>query len=68
MLFLAVNSEIQELKDLLLAEQEEKNKLQVKLQNAENECECPVKNASGCYTCGKSVKIINICGHTVTCK
>ncbi|CAD5169895.1 unnamed protein product [Musa acuminata subsp. malaccensis] len=31
------NSEIQELKDLLLAEQEEKNKLQVKLQNAENE-------------------------------
>lgn len=44
MLFLAVNSEIQELKDLLLAEQEEKNKLQVKLQNAENECECPMKN------------------------
>ncbi|RWW70803.1 hypothetical protein BHE74_00021500 [Ensete ventricosum] len=31
------NSEIQELKDWLLAEQEEKNKLQVKLQKAENE-------------------------------
>ncbi|KAJ8505533.1 hypothetical protein OPV22_006419 [Ensete ventricosum] len=38
------NSEIQELKDWLLAEQEEKNKLQVKLQKAENECEYPVKN------------------------